>query len=280
MPALRDDWQPTRSPNPWGRGLLPPAVRALITANVAVFVVQLFLDAPMVRFGGLSPVLVVHGAIWQLFTYMFLHGGLLHLAFNMLGLWMFGRDLEHDWGSRAFLKYYLVCGLGAGVVTLAALWGQTAPTIGASGAIYGVLLAFGMTYPDRYIYLWFFLPIKAKYMVMLFGAMELISSLQYSPDGIGHFTHLGGLAVGFLYLKFGVGDRPVRFPRPLAWMGQWRARHRAHLLRRRWDEHRELMDAVDRVLDRINQVGYDNLTDEEKATLERASRRLTSESQK
>jgi membrane associated rhomboid family serine protease len=209
---------------------------------------------------------------------MLLHGGLLHLGFNMLALWMFGRDLEYDWGSREFLKYYFICGIGAGLVTLAALWGRPTYTIGASGAIYGILLAFGMAYPNRYIFLWFLVPIKAKYFVILFGALELLASLSSTQDGVAHLTHLGGLVIGFLYLKF--SDSRLRFPAPLAWIGTWRARRRGRLLRRRWDEHRELMEEVDRVLDRINEVGYHGLTVEEREVLERASRRLSADSAK
>jgi len=275
MPWVRNDWNADGGDSRGG-SMLPPAVKGLLIANGIVFVLQLFSGNTLVQYGGLSPLRVAHGAIWQLFTYMFLHGGFLHLVFNMFALWMFGRELEHDWGTRFFLKYYLVCGVGAGVVTLLALWGQTIPTIGASGAIFGILLAYGMTYPDRYIYLWFFLPIKAKYMVIIFGGLELVASINQTTPGIGHFTHLGGLAVGFLYLK--ASGRRWSFPRPLAWLGRWRAKHKAKHLRRRWDEHRELMEAVDRVLDRINEVGYDQLTDDEKATLERASRRLSAES--
>ena len=258
--------------------MLPRAVKGLLIANAAVFVAQMFLDAPLVHYGGLSPAMVAHGAVWQLFTYMFLHGGLFHLAFNMFALWMFGRELEHDWGTAAFLRYYLVCGIGAGLVTLFVLWGQVTPTIGASGAIYGILLAFGLTYPDRYIYLWFIVPIKARYMVLLFGGLELVASMQGTGGGIAHFTHLGGLLVGFLYLR--VGGRRWHFPGPLAWLGRWRARHRAHRLMHRWEEHRTLMDQVDRVLDRINDVGYEGLTREEKAILERASHRLSTQSKK
>ncbi|MEW5702849.1 MAG: rhomboid family intramembrane serine protease [Candidatus Zixiibacteriota bacterium] len=276
MPGFNRSWG-SDAGGRWGGDAMPPAVKGLLIANVAVFVLQQFFGSMLVRYGGLSPLQVSRGAIWQLFTYMFLHAGLLHLVFNMFALWMFGRELERDWGSRFFLKFYLVCGVGAGVVTWLVLWGQSIPTIGASGAIFGILLAFGMTYPDRHIYLWFVLPIKAKYVVIMFGALELLASINQTTSGIGHFTHLGGLAVGFLYLRF--RNPRWSFPRPLAWLGRWRAKRKAGQLRRKWDEHRELMDAVDRVLDRINEVGYDHLTDEEKATLERASRRLSTESQ-
>jgi membrane associated rhomboid family serine protease len=262
--------------NPLSRGAIPPAIKLLLWINGGIFLLQMAgLDPFLVKYLGLTPSMVSQGAIWQLFTYMFLHGGLLHVGFNMFLLWMFGRDIEQAWGSREFLKYYLVCGLGAGLVTQVVMWGQTIPTIGASGALYGILLAFGMMFPNRLIYLWFLVPIKAKYMVILWGAIELLMASTVSGDGVAHMTHLGGLAVGFIYLKW--GSRIFRFPRPLAFLGRWRAKRKARRLKQKWDDQRSLMESVDRVLDRINEVGYDQLTDEEKATLERASKRLSTE---
>lgn len=277
---MRDNIGQTSSgSNTWRQGAIPPAIKLLLLINGGVFLLQMVgLDPDIVHYFGLTPAMVTQGAIWQLFTYMFLHGGLLHIGFNMLILWMFGRDIENAWGSRQFLKYFLICGVGAGIVTQLVMWGQTIPTIGASGAIFGVLLAFGMMYPNRPIYLWFLVPIPAKYMVILWGAIELYMARSVSGDGIAHFTHLGGLAVGFIYLKW--GGRMFRFPRPLAFLGRWRARRKAHRLQRKWDDQRALMEAVDRVLDRINEVGYDQLTDEEKATLERASKHLSTEDAK
>ncbi|MEW5874027.1 MAG: rhomboid family intramembrane serine protease [Candidatus Zixiibacteriota bacterium] len=256
-------------------GAIPPAIKMLLIANGVMFLLQMMANSALVRYLGLTPAMVTGGAVWQIFTYMFLHGGFMHILFNMFGLWMFGRDIEQAWGSREFLKYYLICGVGAGLVTVAALWGSNVPTIGASGAVYGILLAYGMLFPNRLVYLMFVIPIPAKYFVVLFGLLELVSSLQYSSDGIGHFTHLGGLAIGFLYLRW--GGRRIRFPRPLAFLGRWRARRKAKALKQKWDDQRALMEAVDRVLDRINEVGYDQLTSDEKETLERASRKLSTE---
>lgn len=271
--------------NPEGaspQSVLPPAIKVLLIANGAFYALQILLqvlaDFTLVSYGGLSPAMVAKGAVWQLVTYMFLHGNLFHLLFNMLALWMFGRDLENDWGSREFLKYYFICGIGAGLVTLLALWGKVTFTIGASGAIYGILLAFGMAYPNRYIFLWFLIPIKAKYFVILFGGLEVMASLSSTNDGVAHLTHLGGLVIGFFYLK--LSDSRLRLPAPLAWLGQWRAQRKGRELRRRFDEHRELMEEVDRVLDRINQVGYEGLTPEERDVLERASKHLSTESRK
>lgn len=146
--------------------------------------------------GGWSPFFWV----WQVFTYQFLHGGFFHLFFNMFALWMFGMELETLWGSRRFLTYYLLSGVGAAIVQILI---ATVPTLGASGAVYGILLAFGMTFPNRQIFMFpLFIPIKAKYFVMIFAGIELFSGLRGS-DGIAHFAHLGGAATGFLLLKYG-----------------------------------------------------------------------------
>jgi len=189
---------------------LSPALKALIGANVAVFLIQFFF--PIVTdVLGLRPIFVVRSFwIWQLATYMFLHGGAFHIIFNMLALWMFGTDLEHRWGTRYFLKFYMVTGIGAGVLTVLfsllpfapaqQLW--RANVIGASGAIYGVLLAYALYFPDRPIYMYFVFPIPAKVFVAIIGAIAFLSSLGDS-GGIASATHLGGLAVAYGFLKSG-----------------------------------------------------------------------------
>ena len=193
---------------------LPEGVKWLLVSNVAVFLLTFLLarDEGVLRgvfaWLALSPYTVFHNwRIWQLATYLFLHGGILHLLINMFTLWMFGRTLEKDWGTRQFLKYYFICGIGAGLcdVTINALlgrWGTS--TIGASGAIYGLLLAFGVLYPETIILFFFVFPIKAKYFVMIYGAIELYSAMNVN-SGVSNFAHLGGMAFGFIYLK-------MRFP--------------------------------------------------------------------
>jgi membrane associated rhomboid family serine protease len=191
----------------------PKGVKWLLISNTAVFVLSYL--AHQAGFGDIFNLLalvpravVYHFAIWQLATYLFLHGGIWHLLFNMLTLWMFGVTLERDWGTRRFLKYYFLCGIGAGLcdVTVNALlgnWGTS--TIGASGAIYGVLLAFGVLYPESTILFLFLFPIQAKYFVMIYGAMALLGSLSVN-SGVSNVAHLGGMIFGLLYLK-------VRFPK-------------------------------------------------------------------
>jgi membrane associated rhomboid family serine protease len=212
----------------FGPGPLPPAIKLLILANVVVFVAQQFLGNSLIAVLGFSPAAAV-GALdlWQFATYMFLHGGVGHILFNMLGLWMFGTELERLWGSSNFLRYYFVCGVGGALMTVVFtflpvtfaddLWQSL--TIGASGAVYGVLLAFGMYFPNRPILVYFLFPIPAKYFVMIFGGIALLSSLSNAGGGVAHTTHLGGLVVGYLYLRrFALlgGRRGMSRPRAMA----------------------------------------------------------------
>lgn len=187
-------------------------VKALIIITAAVFVVTYL---PLRLFGwqspfiylGLQPYAVVHRLyLWQLVTYLFLHGGFFHILFNMFALWMFGPDLEQMWGESEFLKFYLICGIGAGVfdVVLNTLFGSpNSLTIGASGAIYGLLLAFGLLFPNRPIFIWFIIPIPAKWFVVIIGAIEFFSEISGPGSGIAHLAHLGGMLVAYLYLRGG-----------------------------------------------------------------------------
>jgi len=185
-------------------------MKALIAANVALFILtQLPSGRVLTVWLGLLPAdFVAQLRIWQPATYMFLHADLFHLLFNMLALWMFGTELERLWGQRYFLKFYFVCGIGAGLLTIVfsflpfdfsrALYESL--VIGASGAIYGLLLAYGLYFPDRPILMFLLFPIPAKYFVMIIGAIAFYSSLG-ATGGIASATHLGGLVVGYLYLK-------------------------------------------------------------------------------
>jgi rhomboid family protein len=191
-----------------GPGPLSTMMKALIGANVGMFLLVSIFQSLQVWLG-LIPEAVVRGFyVWQLVTYMFVHAGIFHLLFNMLVLWMIGTELERMWGMRYFLKFYFVTGIGAGVLTVlisllpfgfaAALY--HAVIIGASGAIFGLLLAYALYFPDRLIYMYFLFPIKVKYFVAILGAIELYSSLAVQ-SGVASATHLGGLIVGYLYLK-------------------------------------------------------------------------------
>jgi membrane associated rhomboid family serine protease len=181
-----------------------PAVKFLLIVNTAVFFLQLFLPNQFLDFFGLVPALVWDDFyLWQLFTYQFLHGGLLHLLFNMLALWMFGCDLERRWGSPFFLRYYFVSVIGGGVLNALILPGQVVPSIGASAGIYGILLAYGLIYPNQIVYFYFLFPIKMKHFVWIIGAIALYSSIASGQSGIAHLAHLGGMVFGYLYLRGG-----------------------------------------------------------------------------
>ncbi len=189
-------------------GPLTRAVKTIMISCVVVFLYQLISRGITGRSEinlilGLIPVLVWKKFfIWQLFTYAFLHGGIFHLFFNMFALWMFGCELERHWGTRVFVKYALVTGIGAGISTVIVSPNLAVPTIGASGLVYGILLAYGLLFPNRLIYLYFLFPIKAKYFVLIFGALELYASWSGSSDNIAHFAHLGGMLFGFVYLRY------------------------------------------------------------------------------
>lgn len=193
----------------FGPGPITPAVKWIIWANVGMFVLTLILGEAIVFPPlGLAPAAVVErGWIWQAVTYMFLHAGAMHILFNMLGVWMFGVELERLWGTRFFLSYYAVTGIGAAVTTLAvsflpfdfAASVYASLTVGASGALYGILLAFALYYPNRPILMMLLFPVPAKYFVIIIGAL----SFATGGGGVAHAAHLGGLIFGFLYLRKG-----------------------------------------------------------------------------
>jgi membrane associated rhomboid family serine protease len=211
----------------------PPGVKWLLIVNTGVFVLSWFaavlFDSDPFRIFGLVPYEVLRfGFVWQIVTYLFLHGGFGHILFNMLALWMFGLDLEREWGTRQFLKYYFYCGIAAGVCVIASglLFGQMgARTIGSSGAIFGLLLAFGVLYPDRTVLMSFLFPIKAKYFVMIIGVIAFMSSFRVNT-GISDIAHLGGLVFGYIYLKTGMlRARRGSRPRSVGWFGSLRRQY-------------------------------------------------------
>jgi len=256
--------------------VFPPAIKWLLIANAALFFLPRILSLDLIQlhyYFGLVPAMVWGKLfLWQLVSYMFLHGGLWHILMNMFILWMFGAELERTWGTREFARFYFTAGIGAGIVNVAfaALRPSTAyvPIIGASGAIYGVLVAYAMLFPERYVYVYFLIPVKVKYLVIFLVALEFFST--YQADGIAHFAHLGGALVGFLYLRY-------------QWRWQMRRwspaevyrRYKSRSLARKSEQSLKIMDEVDSILDKINQVGYDNLTRREKRILEKASDKLS-----
>jgi len=195
-------------------GPLTPAVKKLLIINASIFLIHqfgnLFSPGVIERFFGLNHIgLIFEFKIWQLFTYMFIHGGWLHIFFNLLALWMFGGELENLWGSKFFLKYYIYSGIGAGLFIalmnfiVYSKFEASPITIGASGAIYAILLGYGMTWPNREVLLYFVFPVKIKYLVIGFGLLEFFGTLSSAvghSGNISHIGHIGGLISGFLIL--------------------------------------------------------------------------------
>lgn len=188
----------------FGYGLTPVVKNLMIIMGI-VFLLQMLVPGYYYSLLALNPHEVKNNYfLWQLLTYMFLHAGFSHILFNFLALWMFGGELENYWGSKKFLRFFLFCGIGAGICTVLftpEIY-QRIPVIGASGAIYGLLLAFGWLFPNRLIYIYFLFPIPAKYFVIIFGLIEFFSSIGGAGGGVSHLTHLGGLIFGFFYMAY------------------------------------------------------------------------------
>ncbi|MEE2822080.1 MAG: rhomboid family intramembrane serine protease [Acidobacteriota bacterium] len=182
---------------------LTPAVKKLVIVCAVVFLFQMLgAGNEMVAIFGLVPYFVLTKLFfWQLGTYLFLHGSVGHLFWNMFTLWMFGCELERYWGSREFVKFVLITGIGAGVLSIISQPFSTIPTIGVSGAIYGILMAYGLMFPERRVYLYFLFPIKVKYFVSILGVITFFSAFSAPGSTIAHIAHLGGMVVGFLYMK-------------------------------------------------------------------------------
>ena len=197
----------------------PPAVKNLLWINALFFLgsVNVFTGEETLLWRyfqyylALYPLGSGNFEIWQLISYMFLHGGIGHIFFNLFALWMFGQAIENFWGTKRFVIYYFLTGIGAGLLHILINSDPVAtsqglryvPTIGASGAVYGILLAFGMMFPERPIYLFLLpIPVKAKYFVAFFGVIELISGITRPGSGVAHFAHLGGMVVGFILIKY------------------------------------------------------------------------------
>ena len=208
--------RPTTIHYSFGPGPWTPAIKWIIIANVVMFLAT-YIYEPIILLLGLTPQAVIERQwIWQPVTYLFLHGGVFHILFNMLGLWMFGVELERRWGTQKFVKYYAITGVGAGLTVLAVGLSSrldwlalpltsltySIPTIGASGALYGVLMAYAFYFPDRPLLMFMLFPIPAKYFVMIIGAIAFLSAPNSQAS---EAAHLGGLVIGYLYLRGGRG---------------------------------------------------------------------------
>ncbi len=253
-------------------GFLPrltPVVKYLVIINSGIFLIQQLLRPQWSVLLGLAPALFWRGYLWQPVTYMFLHGGVFHLFFNMLVLWMFGSTLESTWGPRRFLKFYFICGIGAGLLNAVVTPGSLVPTIGASGAIYGLLLAFGILFPEQLIYIWGIFPVKAKYFVIGIGVLEFLTAISATQSRIAHFAHLGGMLFGLVYMKWSDWQRSVS-----RW--QFKKKRERHL-KVVWDRDREkqkLGKEIDDLLDKAGRNGIGSLSAKEHARFNDLSKQL------
>jgi membrane associated rhomboid family serine protease len=259
-------------------------VRILLIINVAVFLVQMIAGPSFTLTFGLVPADVLGKLrLWQLVTYMFLHGGFFHILFNMFMLWMFGSEMERTWGSDTFIRFYFFTGIGAGVLSWITAPGSTSVTIGASGAIFGILLAYAMTYPNRMVLVYFLFPVKVKYLVIFLGALEFLAAFNYTAPGIAHFGHLGGLLFGYIYIRwFGVSS--YARPRgsgsgwwdPASWseaLRKWRTKRRFKVIDLQNKRDAERRREVDLILEKIAREGMGSLTARERRILEEESDR-------
>lgn len=291
--------------------MFPPVIKMLLLSNVLIFILGFVVPQYIVEimtpdglrqaqygadtiYGGLWPITSEFFLPTQYLTHLFLHGGFGHIFFNMIALWMFGMELEQVWGSKRFLIFYLICGLGAGVTQSIVTYisGDVVPTVGASGAIMGVMVAFAVLNPDRIIYVQLFLPLKAKYAVMLFIGIDLYFGFGGAGDGVARFAHLGGALTGFIMLMAAGKGRLTNLferkrerdiasaPPPIA--------NRAHVIDVQFRDTNpasnrhapQMMDfgseqeRIDAILDKISRTGYQTLTDEEKQILTEASKRM------
>ena len=306
---------------------IPPITKNLLIINVLAYLAAVVMKGSGIDFNeifGLHFFMADNFHLYQLVTYMFMHGGVTHLFFNMFALWMFGCVIEQTWGSRRFLWYILACGVGAGLFQEAAQFVQYAVeglaaynmvnvggmiiptseylnmwvTVGFSGAVYGILLGFGMTYPEERIFIFPLpVPIKGKWFVMLYAAIELFSALSTSSDGVAHIAHLGGMAVGYIIIRhwrqqyerrqrassfngwetwdgYEIRTRESLKDKISAWWkrnmqgGERHYNQESHYdkAEKNRKEHEE-QEEMDRILEKIKRSGYDSLTDEERRKL-------------
>ena len=274
---MKYQFQSDRGQFSWKPRYFTDAIKVLIGLNLLLYVFKSisYGEVDLVKILGLSPE-TVWPLIWQPLTYMFVHGDFWHVAINMLVLFLFGSELETIWGRHGFIKYYLITGIGSGLVWLFIQSFSSVPAylIGASGAVYGILTAYGLMFPNRIVYIYFLFPVRVKYFVMILGGIAFFSSLG-SHSNISHLTHLSGMIIGFAYLRSN---------------SQWKIMIfslRKHILEKklkreesRQNKKKMLQKDVDHILDRINQVGYDGLTDSEKSRLYAASRDISREEKK
>ncbi len=302
---MRDYYKPSGF---GGFSFFPPVIKNLLIINGIVFLIEMLGQQISIGYGATFYDLIVkyfaliplgYGFYpWQLITYQFMHAGLMHIFFNMFALWMFGMEVENLWGSKKFLIFYLMCGIVAGIFQLVfpPLFNEPLGyTIGASGAIFGVLIAFGMLFPNRYIFIWFLIPLKAKYFVALYVLIEFFSLPQ--GGDIAHLAHLGGALAGFIYLiiekkrgtsygnyftssypdsdnKGSIIDSFKNAASVFKKKNNNVEDARFYEINDNQNKEEYSQEEIDRILDKISKSGYQNLSDKEKKILFEASKKM------
>ena len=297
-----------------GFSVFPPIIKNLLIINGAIYFLQIILAEVVIgglpgwyilnRWFALNPLSGVDPAgqpfnfqVWQLFTYMFMQGSFSHILFIMFALWMFGMEIENLWGTKKFLYYYLLAGFAAGLFQLfftPILGGTAAVTIGASGAVYGVLIAFGMLFPDRQIYLYFLIPVRAKYLIGFLIILEFLL-VDSAGSNVAHLAHLGGALAGFLFIMFDKSiDSPIKrklmgshyyssgssFTNLFKNLGKNLNKGRNNIEDAKYHDIKDRsneqisQEEIDRILDKISQSGYENLSEREKKILFEASKKM------
>ncbi len=262
-------------------GPLTPVVKKLMIVNVAVFLFQtvagwIWPHTIEYQFGLSHEGLIHQFKLWQLFTYMFLHGGFLHIFFNLFTLWMFSGELEEYWGSARFLRYYLISGVGAGLCIagmnyfIYLRYGMSPVTLGASGAVYAILLAYGMTWPNRQVLLYFLFPVKMKYLVLIFGLFEFFGTINSAGGGsnVSHIGHLGGLLSGFILIQQMRSRASTRARGGAGPIGRLLKKIRISRKKKQIKTRIEAKEIIDTLLEKIAKNGMRSLTSEERRKLE------------
>jgi membrane associated rhomboid family serine protease len=250
----------------FGGSAMTESVKTILIINVSVFLASIFARWFPWGYVVLRPVLIVHKfMVWQAITYMFIHFEMWHLVINMLMLWFFGPALEDAWGSKRFMTYYLICGVGGALGAF--LFSFNAATIGASGAIFGLLVAYAMMFPETVVLVFFFFPMKIKHAVLVFAAINLLGAVSASGSGVSYVAHLGGALFGYIYLKSETIKFFIKRSGLIAKSNKRSSRPKSSP-RSGPDDKK-----VDEILDKIAKHGMNSLSKDEKKILEERSRR-------
>ena len=263
--------------------LFTDAIKILVSVNFCIYILQSVSGKEDVffRLFGLVPSTFMSDLmLWQPFTYMFFHApfyssvGISHILLNMLGLWVFGRELEEAWGKTKFLRYYFITGIGSGLITYFFQMGSDNPVIGASGAVYGILLAYGISYPNRMLYIWGLIPVRSMWLVIIMGSIAFFGLLG-NADGISHVTHISGMLIGYVLLK-----------KKWRWRDIWFAIRKKTIefqvqrYEKKSIKNKMLQKDIDVILEKIQKVGFIGLSDREQSKLYEASKTMSKDGQK